>query len=324
MEYSHQAGYPDGQQPDPLRRPPPNSANRVVDHWSRRTGTLDSTPASKQLLFTMDELSPLTFICVGSSFLFSRLFYNLYREKKRELQMIQEMPNYRPNEDLLRILKSSPQKKLPYAAVEGFVQPDGDPLPSKYIPRCFGVVQKVRVAETWEVYNSTSKTWSRGKLNSSTTNDTVPFSLVWPSSFSSKVAVQIQSPQEAAGPYLETVYHKIKYAREGLLDIIIQELAGERPFSLEETEEILRVGAALTGFGEVVLEQGRVLKLRPPSNGQKYFFFPTDFKGYLQMHQNTVTMWKVLMAIFATAGISLLAWNLYRAYQRYQSRRGGN
>lgn len=272
----------------------------------------------------MDESSPLTYICVGSSFLFSRLFYNLYQEKKREIQQIKEIQKFQPNEDLLRTVKASPQKRLPYVAVEGVVQPVGDPLESKYKPQCFGVIQKVRVEETWEMWNPTSQTWFRRKMNTNKSNNMVPFHLVCPGAFVSKVAVKVQSPLEAVEPYLEQVYHKVKYARDGLLDFVVQDLVGERPFCLEETENILRVGTPLTGFGEVVLEQGRMLKLQPPTNGQPYLLFTSNYQTYLETHESTATMWKILTAVCGLAGATLLAWTLYRAYQKYERRRGRN
>ena len=42
---------------------------------------------------------------------------------------------------------------------EGLVQPDGEPLASKFVPRSFGVVQKISEEEHWEYWNSLSKTW---------------------------------------------------------------------------------------------------------------------------------------------------------------------
>ncbi|KAJ8356973.1 hypothetical protein SKAU_G00197670 [Synaphobranchus kaupii] len=272
----------------------------------------------------MDEISPLTLICVGSSFLFSRLFHQLYQQKRLEIQKIKEIPKYQPNEDLLRILKASPQKRLSYAAVEGLVQPDGDPLASQYVPRCFGVVQKVHVQEKWEVWNPTTKTWYPRNMNKKETNNLVPFHLGCPGAFASKVAVKVHAPLEAVGPYLEQVYHRVRYAREGLMHFMMHELASERPVSLEETEEILRVGTTLTGFGEVVLEHGHVIRLQPPMDGRQYVLFPTNYQGYLQMHQSSATMWKVLTAVFGLAGATLLVWTLYRAYQRHQSKRGRN
>ena len=42
---------------------------------------------------------------------------------------------------------------------EGLVQPDGEPLASEFVPRSFGVVQKISEEEHWEYWNSLTKTW---------------------------------------------------------------------------------------------------------------------------------------------------------------------
>ncbi|KAJ8409437.1 hypothetical protein AAFF_G00228380 [Aldrovandia affinis] len=113
-------------------------------------------------------------------FLFSRLFYHLYKEKKQEIQEIKEIQIFQPNEDLLRTLKSSPQKRLQYVAVEGLVQPDDEPLASPYVPRYFGVIQKVVMHEYCEVWNPSTVSWIRRKTNTKERMNTVPFSLVCP------------------------------------------------------------------------------------------------------------------------------------------------
>ncbi|XP_061099158.1 mitochondrial ubiquitin ligase activator of nfkb 1-A [Conger conger] len=273
----------------------------------------------------MDGTSSQTMVLIGgSSCLFSYLFYSLYQSKKLEIEKIKEIPKYQPNEELLRRVKASPQRRLAYAAVEGSVQPDGNPLASQYIPRCFAVVQKVQVEETWEVWNQRSGTWYRRKMNSKESNNMVPFHLECPGAFTSKMAVKVQSPLEAVGPYLEQVHYRIKYAKDGLVDFVLNELVGEKPFCIEEKEEILRVGTTLTGFGEVVLQQGNVLILQPPTNGQPYLLFPTNYQGYLQSHQDTATMWKVFTAVCGIAGATLIFWALYREYQKYQRKRGRN
>ncbi|KAG9343423.1 hypothetical protein JZ751_013587 [Albula glossodonta] len=206
--------------------------------------------------------------------------------------------------------------------VLGLVQADGTPLASQYVPRCFGVVQKVVVQEHWKIWNPSTRTWTPKKMNTRETCNVVPFSLVSPGAFGSAVSVKVQSPLEAIGPYLEQVYHRLRHAREGLVDFVVQELSGERPVGLEETEELLRVGTTLTGFGEVVLEQGRVLRLQPPMDTRPYVLVASDYRGFLQMHQDTATMWKVLTAIFGLAGAAVLAWVFYREYRKHESRRG--
>lgn len=43
--------------------------------------------------------------------------------------------------------------------VPGVVQADGEPLASQFIPRCFGVIQKISAVEHWKYWDSIAKTW---------------------------------------------------------------------------------------------------------------------------------------------------------------------
>ncbi|KAI7809496.1 mitochondrial ubiquitin ligase activator of nfkb 1-A [Triplophysa rosa] len=252
-------------------------------------------------------LSPLTVICAGSSLAFSAVFYKLYKDKKQETQKLKEIPHFQPDHHLLRILNATPHKRLHYVAVDGLVQANGEPISSQYAPRCHGVIQKITVLEHWKYWNSMMKSWVSKTVNKKETNNMVPFSLVQPGSYISEVSVHVDSPLEAAGDYLERVHKRLRQAKEGLVDMMLQEFSGEKPVALEEREEMLRVGSFLTGFGELVLEQDKVMKLRPPRDGRSYILIPSDYKSFIQRHENSANMWKGLTALFGITGVTLLA-----------------
>lgn len=251
-------------------------------------------------------LNPLTVICAGSCFAFSGLFYKLYSEKRQELQKLKEIPNFQVDHHLLRILNASSNKRLHYVAVEGLVQAIGEPISSKYVPQCYGVVQKITVHEHWKYWNSALKSWLSKKVNKKQTTNTVPFSLIQPGSYISEVSVRVDSPLQASGDYLEQVHKRLRNAKEGLVDVVLNELSGEKPVAQEECEELLRVGVSLTGFGELVLEQDKVMRLQPPKDGRSYVLIPGDYKSFMQRHENSASMWKGLTALFGISGSALL------------------
>ncbi|XP_071759797.1 mitochondrial ubiquitin ligase activator of nfkb 1-A [Centroberyx gerrardi] len=256
-------------------------------------------------------INPLVLIGVGSSFAFSGLFYHLHQEKKKELQKLKEIPIFKPDQHLVKILKASPHKRLQYVAVEGLVQADGEPLASQFVPRCFGVIQKIGVEEHWKYWNSLTKTWNSRRTNKQETNNSVPFSLVCPGAYVSDLYVKVQNPLEASGCFLERVYHQVRRAEEGLVDVVVQGLSGEKPVAREESEQLLRVGSTLTGFGEVVLEGGRAMRLQAPQDGRQYILVPTDHKSFVDRHESSAQMWKVLTAVSGITGASLLAGVVY-------------
>ncbi|XP_038574639.1 mitochondrial ubiquitin ligase activator of nfkb 1-A isoform X1 [Micropterus salmoides] len=257
------------------------------------------------------SVNPLVLIGVGSGFAFSGLFYHLYQEKTKELKKLKEIPIFKPDQHLVRVLKASPHKRLQYVAVEGLVQADGEPLPSQFVPRCFGVIQKTAVEEHWKYWNSLSNTWNSRKVNRKETQNSVPFSLVSPGAYITDLYVKVQNPLEASGCYLERVYFKVRHAEESLGNIVMQGLSGEKPVAMEESEELLRVGSTLTGFGEVVLEGGQVMRLQAPQDGRKYILVPTDHRSFLDRHERSASMWKMLTALSGITGASLLACVVY-------------
>ncbi|XP_056276384.1 mitochondrial ubiquitin ligase activator of nfkb 1-A isoform X2 [Pseudoliparis swirei] len=256
-------------------------------------------------------ISPLVLIGAGSSLAFSRLFYHLYQEKKTELKKLKEIPVFKPDQHLLRVLRASPHKRLQYVAVEGLVQADGEPLASQFVPRCFGVIQKITVEEQWKYWNSFTNTWNSQTKNRKESNNSVPFSLVSPGAYVTDFSVKIQNPLEASGSFLDRVHYKVRRAEDGLKNMLLQSLSGEKPVAMEESEEMLRSGSPLTGFGELVLEGGQVMRLQAPRDGRKYILVPSDHGSFMDRHERSASMWKTLSAATGITGASLLAGAIY-------------
>ncbi|XP_006802770.1 mitochondrial ubiquitin ligase activator of nfkb 1-A [Neolamprologus brichardi] len=252
-------------------------------------------------------VNPLVLIGIGSSFAFSGLFYHLYKEKERELKALKEIPVFRPDEDLVRVLNATPHRRLQYVAVEGQVQADGEPLTSQFIPRCYGVIQKIVTVEHWKYWDPSAAKWNSRIGFKKESNNSVPFSLISQDAYISDASVRVHNPLEASGCFLKRVYYKMRNAEEDLVNALLQTVGGEKPVSKEETEEMLHVGTTMTGFGEVVLERGQVMRLQAPRGGRKYILVPTDHNSFLDSHRSSATMWKVLSAFTGITGTVVLA-----------------
>ncbi|XP_024129740.1 mitochondrial ubiquitin ligase activator of nfkb 1-A [Oryzias melastigma] len=266
------------------------------------------------------SLNPLVLVGIGSSFAFSGVFYHLYQNKKQEVDELKKIPCFRPDQHLVKVLKASRHNRLHYAAVEGVVEADTEPLASRFVPRCFGVIQKITMQEHWKYWNSVSNSWGSKTTNKKETNNFVPFSLVSPGSYIPDVFVKVQNPLEVSGFFLETVYQKMKRAEEGLVEMVLEGLSGEKPVGLEEVEELLRVGSTVTGFGEVVLEGDQVIRLQPPKDGRKYFLTPTDHRGFISQHEGVASLWKTLSAVTGITGTAILAGLVYSFFEKKDDR----
>lgn len=134
----------------------------------------------------------------------------------------------------------------------------------------------------------------------------MPFNLVKPGVYITDLRVQVQNPLEASGGYLERVHHRFRGA-EGLMNVVLQGLSGERPEKLEESEEMLRVGTTVTGFGQVVLEHGDSVRLQAPQDGRSYVLIASDHRSFMERHEATARMWRDLAAFSGILGTCLLA-----------------
>ncbi|CAL8314089.1 unnamed protein product [Gadus morhua 'NCC'] len=280
-----------------------------------------------------DLPNPLVLFGIGSSFAFSGMFYNFYRAKKEELRKIKEIPFYKLDQHLLKLLTSDTIKRFQYIGVDGLVQPDGEPLASEFVPRSFGVVQKISEEEHWETWNSLTLTWDSQSPNRKETDHTVPFSLVAPggpttaSGSDGDVYVKVQNPLEATGLDLDLVNCQGSCVIEGGLSAATpQDLSDLRFFCKSRTEAMLRVGTTVTGFGELVLDAdpeagGRVMRLQAPQDGRPYVLLRTDYKSYVERHETSASMWKKLAVVCGAVGTVYLAETLYDLLQKHNDKR---
>lgn len=126
---------------------------------------------------------------------------------------------------------------------------------------------------------------------------------------------------EAAELSLETVYEKFHPSVQSFPDVIGHFLSGERPKGLRETEAMLKVGSALTGVGELVLDSRHAVKLQPPKAGLRYYLSGLGFDALLRKQEASVRLWRILTLLFGTATCAVLAVLLYQQYRRRREKR---
>ncbi|XP_017707572.1 PREDICTED: mitochondrial ubiquitin ligase activator of NFKB 1 isoform X1 [Rhinopithecus bieti] len=148
--------------------------------------------------------------------------------------------------------------------------------------------------------------------------NTVPFDLV-PHEDGVDVAVRVLKPLDSVDLGLETVYEKFHPSIQSFTDVIGHYISGERPKGIQETEEMLKVGATLTGVGELVLDNNSV-RLQPPKQGMQYYLSSQDFDSLLQRQESSVRLWKVLALVFGFATCATLFFILRKQYLQRQER----
>lgn len=168
------------------------------------------------------------------------------------------------------------------------------------------------------VWNRTTHLWNDcSKIIHQRTN-TVPFDLA-PHEDGVGVAVRVLKPLDAVDLGLETVYEKFHPSVQSFADVIGHYISGERPKGIQETEEMLKVGATLTGVGELVLDNSAV-RLQPPKQGMQYYLSSQDFDSLLQRQESSVRLWRVLALVFGFATCATLFFTLRRQYLQRQER----
>lgn len=148
--------------------------------------------------------------------------------------------------------------------------------------------------------------------------NTTPFDLV-PAEDGAGVTVRVMKPLEAAELSLETVYEKFHPSVQSFTDVIGHYISGERPKGIQETEQMLKVGTALTGVGELVLDNATI-KLQPPKQGMPYYLSSLDFESLLQKQESGVRFWKILTVVSGFATCAVLFFLLRKQYRQHRER----
>uniref|UniRef100_A0A8C8RHT4 RING-type E3 ubiquitin transferase n=1 Tax=Pelusios castaneus TaxID=367368 RepID=A0A8C8RHT4_9SAUR len=265
----------------------------------------------------MDAL-PVTsgeLLCLGSSLAFSALFYYLHRKKARALARIQEAPKLQVDDTLSDRLSATSGQCLHYVALEGIVLPAKAALSSQHHEELQGVIQKLVLKEHRLIWNSLARSWNESERVVSEQVYTVPFVLASPTA-EAVTRVSVESPLRAVQLPLETVYEHFQHPTHGFKDLIGHYLSGEKPKGLLETEEMLRVGASLTGIGELALHPDGAIHLQPPTDGSNYFLHLGDWQTLLAEMESVSSLWKGAAVLCGLAGVAVILYALCRAYQQ--------
>lgn len=148
---------------------------------------------------------------------------------------------------------------------------------------------------------------------------TVPFLLASPGP-EAATQVSVDSPLQAVCLPLEMVYERFQQPSHGFRDLLGQYLIGEKPKGILETEEMLRVGAGLTGIGELSLHPDGSLHLQPPAQGGEFFLCLGDWQTVRSELESASGLWKGAALLCAAAGLAVLLHALCRAYRRSRPR----
>lgn len=148
---------------------------------------------------------------------------------------------------------------------------------------------------------------------------TVPFLLSSPGP-QAVTQVSVDNPLQAVCLPLEMVYERFQQPSHGFRDLLGQYLIGEKPKGILETEEMLRVGAGLTGIGELVLQPDGSLHLQPPAQGGEFFLCLGDWQTVLSELESASGLWKGAALACAAAGLAVLLHVLCRAYRRFRAK----
>ncbi|XP_073445339.1 mitochondrial ubiquitin ligase activator of nfkb 1-A-like isoform X1 [Dendrobates tinctorius] len=262
------------------------------------------------------ELCALDTVCAGCSLALAGGFYYLYRRQRAAVRRIQAADRLQVGAELRTLLEAP--RELSYVVLQGRVEAAGTPLCSQNHPHLLAVIQKNQMVEHRLFWNSLTKSWSECTRVLFTTVRSVPFHLHPLEDGDGSVLVC--DPLNASGLTLETVYERFHTASLSLGELLGHYLSGEKPTGLLETEDILPVGAVLTGLGKLVLSKEGVIALQPPEKGCEYFLSLGGYEDILHEQESIASLWREGALFCGALGALLLCIALYRAYQRHQEK----
>ncbi|NXR96480.1 MUL1 ligase, partial [Hypocryptadius cinnamomeus] len=257
-------------------------------------------------------------VLLAASTAVTALLYSIYRQKARVARGLEGARKVRLDGDLRAVLLEAPGRCVPYAVIEGVVRSVKDTLSSQFVENCKGVVQRLTLQEHKMVWNRTTHLWNDYEKIIHQRTNTTPFDLV-PAEDGAGVTVRVMKPLDAAELSLETVYEKFHPSVQSFTDVIGHYISGERPKGIQETEQMLKVGTALTGVGELVLDNATI-KLQPPKQGMPYYLSSLDFESLLHKQESSVRFWKILTVVFGFATCAVLFFLLRKQYRHHRER----
>ncbi|XP_063798227.1 mitochondrial ubiquitin ligase activator of NFKB 1 [Pseudophryne corroboree] len=258
-------------------------------------------------------------ILLASSSAVTAIFYSIYRHKYRSAQSLKGAKKISLDDDLQNILMDLPGKCVPYAVIEGVVRTVKDSLSSQFMDSCKGVIHRLSLKEHKMVWNRTTHLWNDHEKVIHQRTNSVPFDLVRDDIAEPGSYVRVVKPLDATVLDLETVYEKFHPAVQSFSNVLGHFITGERPKGVQETEEMLKVGATLTGVGELVLDN-KIIKLQPPKAGMQYYLSSLDFESLVQKQESQVRLWKILSLLCGMATCVTLFFILRHQYRHYKEK----
>lgn len=259
-------------------------------------------------------------LLLATSSALTALLYSVYRKKASSAARLREAKKISLDQDLQSILAEAPGKCIPYAVIEGVVRSVKDTLNSQFVDGCQGVIARLTLKEKKMVWNRTTHIWNDYEKVIHQRTNTVLFDLA-PHDDTIAATVRVIRPLDAE-LNLEKTYENFHPATSSFSSIVGHFLSGERPQGVTEMEEILRLGASITGVGELVLDGG-VVRLQPPKQGLRYFLSSLNYDTLLESHKSSARFWKILTTLMGLAASATLVYVLWRRYVWHKEKKKG-
>uniref|UniRef100_A0A8C2H581 RING-type E3 ubiquitin transferase n=1 Tax=Cyprinus carpio TaxID=7962 RepID=A0A8C2H581_CYPCA len=268
---------------------------------------------------TSGKPSTAQIVLLATSSALTAVLYTIYKKKSSHVARLREAKKMPLNPDLKTLLDEAPGKCVPYAVIEGVVRSVKETLNSQFVDNCKGVIERLTLKEKKMVWNRTTHIWNDCEKIIHQRINTMPFDLA-PHDDTVPTTVRVVRPLDAADLDLETTYESFHPSQQSLTNVISHFISGERPQGIQETEEMLRLGASMTGVGELVLDNNLV-RLQPPKQGLRYFLSRLDYDTLLNKQEGHLRIWRLLTVLFGLTACATLFYLLWRQYVLRKERR---
>jgi len=272
-------------------------------------------------------------------FFLCRALLRRHREILSEIRAAPKFDSYSELRDniLLEFTKDAHEgavetdKSIPYAVVEGRVEPMDAAIPSQFVSADTGVIRTFTIKD--HKVERSHGLWVEKSANIQESERNVPFKII-PSQDAvlqsaallrtSAEGVEFRDIDKIDNPLhaeLDVVYDKFEPSQAGFGRSLMDNFRGDVSKGIQETEKMLLVGTKVTAIGRVIMKGGNSIQIVYPTADYQFILSKKTHEEIIKGYQEATGFIQIITYAFGATGVFLAGLIAVRLYKEYKERK---